>query len=343
MVPIIVLLCVAALLVFLVVMTYRGNGMARYALKRILLLIPTVLLVCVIVFILLRAVPTSAVDYMIYQFQTAGITVDAAQVEHMLGMDKPALIQFFDWFFGIFRGDLGESLFQTESVWDIISRQLPVTLELGILTLIFSNLISIPLGIYCAARQDSIGDYVIRTISVLLLSLPVFWLATMVLVYPAKWWGYAPPMTYVSFFQDPVENMRMFLVPALLGALTQAGMQLRTVRTMTLEVMRLDYIRTAWAKGPKERVILFKHAFRNAMIPVVTMIGGSAATMIGGSVIMESVFNIPGIGQQVITALGSRDYPLVQGCVLVFAIFVMIINLVVDVCYKWIDPRINLD
>lgn len=123
MVPIIVLLCVAALLVFLVVMTYRGNGMARYALKRILLLIPTVLLVCVIVFILLRAVPTSAVDYMIYQFQTAGITVDAAQVEHMLGMDKPALIQFFDWFFGIFRGDLGESLFQTESVWDIISRQ----------------------------------------------------------------------------------------------------------------------------------------------------------------------------------------------------------------------------
>ena len=199
MVPIIVLLCVAALLVFLVVMTYRGNGMARYALKRILLLIPTVLLVCVIVFILLRAVPTSAVDYMIYQFQTAGITVDAAQVEHMLGMDKPALIQFFDWFFGIFRGDLGESLFQTESVWDIISRQLPVTLELGILTLIFSNLISIPLGIYCAARQDSIGDYVIRTISVLLLSLPVFWLATMVLVYPAKWWGYAPPMTYVSF------------------------------------------------------------------------------------------------------------------------------------------------
>ena len=335
MVPIIVLLCVAALLVFLVVMTYRGNGMARYALKRILLLIPTVLLVCVIVFILLRAVPTSAVDYMIYQFQTAGITVDAAQVEHMLGMDKPALIQFFDWFFGIFRGDLGESLFQTESVWDIISRQLPVTLELGILTLIFSNLISIPLGIYCAARQDSIGDYVIRTISVLLLSLPVFWLATMVLVYPAKWWGYAPPMTYVSFFQDPVENMRMFLVPALLGALTQAGMQLRTVRTMTLEVMRQDYIRTCWAKGVGEKRTLFVHALRNSMIPIITMIGGS--------VILETMFNMPGIGAQVVSALDSRDYPLVQGCVLVFSIFVMIVNLLVDLAYKWIDPRVELD
>ena len=343
MVPIIVLLCVAALLVFLVVMTYGGNGMARYALKRILLLIPTVLLVCVIVFILLRAVPTSAVDYMIYQFQTAGITVDAAQVEHMLGMDKPALIQFFDWFFGIFRGDLGESLFQTESVWDIISRQLPVTLELGILTLIFSNLISIPLGIYCAARQDSIGDYVIRTISVLLLSLPVFWLATMVLVYPAKWWGYAPPMTYVSFFQDPVENMRMFLVPALLGALTQAGMQLRTVRTMTLEVMRQDYIRTCWAKGVGEKRTLFVHALRNSMIPIITMIGGAVAGMIGGSVILETMFNMPGIGAQVVSALDSRDYPLVQGCVLVFSIFVMIVNLLVDLAYKWIDPRVELD
>ena len=136
--------------------------MAKYTVKRVLLLIPTLVLVCVIVFALLRVVPGSAVDYMIYQFQTAGIVVDEAQVEHMLGMDQPVVVQFFDWFLGIFRGDLGDSLFQTESVWAIISRQLPVTLELGILTLIFSNLISIPLGIYCAARQDSIPDYVIR-------------------------------------------------------------------------------------------------------------------------------------------------------------------------------------
>lgn len=218
-----------------------------------------------------------------------------------------------------------------------------MTLELGILTLLFSCILSIPIGLFCAAKQDSLPDYAFRVVAILLVSIPVFWIATMVIIYPSLWWGYAPPTTYVSFFENPLENLRMFIIPALLGALMQAGIQMRTVRTMTLEVMRLDYIRTAWAKGTKERVILFKHAFRNAMIPVVTMIGGSAATMIGGSVIMESVFNIPGIGQQVITALGSRDYPLVQGCVLVFAIFVMIINLVVDVCYKWIDPRINLD
>ncbi|MCI8537239.1 MAG: ABC transporter permease [Oscillospiraceae bacterium] len=317
--------------------------MAKYALKRVLLLIPTLLLVCVIVFVLLRTVPGSAVDYMIYQFQTAGVTVDQAQVEHMLGMDKPAVVQFFDWFTGIFQGDLGESLFQAEGVWDIISRQLPVTLELGILTLLFSNMISIPLGIFCAARQDSVSDYLIRIISVLLLSLPVFWIATIVLVYPAVWFGYAPPMTYVPFFTNPAENMKMFLVPALLGAFTQAGMQLRTIRTMTLETMRQDYIRTCWAKGVGETQILFIHALRNSMIPIITMIGGSVAGLVGGSVILETMFNMPGIGAQVVAALDMRDYPLVQGCVLVFSIFVMVVNLIVDLTYKWIDPRVELE
>ena len=317
--------------------------MAKYTVKRCLLLIPTLLLVCIIVFALLRVVPTSAVDYMVYQLRTAGVEVTPEQVEVMLGMDKPAVIQFFDWFFGIFRGDLGESLFQAESVWSIIKRCMPVTLELGILTLIFSNLISIPLGVWCAARQDSISDYIIRIISVLLLSLPVFWIATMVLVYPAQWWGYAPPMTYVSFFENPAENLRMFLVPSLVGAFTQAGMQLRTVRTMTLETMRQDYIRTCWAKGAGEKRILFTHALRNAMIPLITLIGGAVAGLIGGSVILETMFNMPGIGAQVVAALEKRDYPLVQGCVLVFSIFVMVVNLLVDLAYKWIDPRVELD
>ena len=317
--------------------------MGKYIGKRILLLVPAVFLVCVIVFALMRLVPGDAVDSIIYKYSSMGISADRAEVEAMLGLDQPAVAQFFTWLKGVLTGDLGDSLFEYESVASIIGRQLPVTLELGILTLLFSCILSIPIGLFCAAKQDSLPDYAFRVVAILLVSIPVFWIATMVIIYPSLWSSYAPPTTYVSFFENPLENLRMFIIPALLGALMQAGIQMRTVRTMTLEVMRLDYIRTAWAKGTKERVILFKHAFRNAMIPVVTMIGGSAATMIGGSVIMESVFNIPGIGQQVITALGSRDYPLVQGCVLVFAIFVMIINLVVDVCYKWIDPRINLD
>ena len=204
-------------------------------------------------------------------------------------------------------------------------------------------MISIPLGLFCAARQDSISDQTIRTISVILMSLPVFWIGTLVLIYPAKWFGYAPATMYIPFLKSPLQNLSMFIIPSLLGAMTQAGAQIRMVRTMTLEVMRQDYIRTAWAKGVKEKRVLFRHAFRNALIPIITIIGASVAGLIGGSVILESMFNLPGIGQQLVTALSNRDYPLVQGCCLVFSIFVMLINLLVDLCYKWIDPRVELE
>ena len=241
------------------------------------------------------------------------------------------------------RADFGDCLFQSETVLAAIGRQLGPSLELAILTLILTNLISIPLGLFCAARQDSISDYSIRVFSLVLMSVPVFWLAIIVLVYPAIWWGYSPPSQYISIFKSPGQNLQMFFLPALLGAITQAGMQLRVVRTVILDVMRTDYIRTAWAKGDTERRVLYRHAFRNGLIPVVTVIGNSVAGLIGGSVILENIFNIPGIGHQVISAIGKRDYPLVQGCVLIFALITMVINLLVDISYKWIDPRVSLD
>ena len=213
------------------------------------------------------------------------------------------------------------------------------TLRLFALTLV----ISIPLGLFCAARQDSISDYTIRVISTILIALPVFWVATLVLIYPNLWWGWAPKVTYVPIWEHPLENLAMFLPPAILSAIGQAGIQMRTIRTMTLEVMRQDYIRTAWAKGVPERRVLFKYAFRNSMIPIITMIGGSVAMMIGGNVVMENIFNIPGLGQAMVAALNSRDYPIVQGCVLVLSLFVMCINLLVDLAYKWIDPRVSLE
>ena len=317
--------------------------MAKYTIKRILLLIPTLFIVCVIVFALLRMVPGSALDQIVYKYSTAGIEIDKEAVAAQLGMDKPAVIQFFSWMGDLLRGDMGESLFQAESVGAIIQRQLPVSLELGVLTLILTNLISIPLGLFCAARQDSISDYTIRVISTILIALPVFWIATLVLIYPNLWWGWAPTVTYVPIWEDPIQNLSMFLLPALLSAIGQAGIQMRTIRTMTLEVMRQDYIRTAWAKGVPERRVLFKYAFRNSMIPIITMIGGSVAMMIGGNVVMENIFNIPGLGQAMVAALNSRDYPIVQGCVLVLSLFVMCINLIVDLAYKWIDPRVTLD
>ena len=318
--------------------------MGKYIVKRVLLLIPTAILVSLIVFLLLRMLPGDAVESLRYQLQSKGnYEVTREEVEVMLGMDKPWYIQFFVWLWGAVRGDLGKCFFQTETVLGAIGRQLPPSLELGILTLILTNLISIPLGLFCAAHQDSISDYTIRVISLILMSIPVFWLAIVVLIYPSLWWGYAPPTQYVSFFKNPGQNLQMMFLPALLGAITQAGMQLRTVRTVILDVMRTDFIRTAWAKGDKERQVLYKHALRNGMIPVITVIGGAVGGLIGGSVLLENIFSIPGIGAQVISAIGARDYPLVQGCVLVFAMFTMLVNLIVDVSYKWIDPRVSFD
>ena len=317
--------------------------MGKYVLKRILLLIPTMILVCVIVFVLMRLVPGSAVDMVVYQYQQNGIEITYEEAEAKLGLDKPAVVQFFEWFGGILTGDLGDCLFTEETVWSVLKAQIPVSLELSIMTLVLSELIGIPLGLYCASHPDTPGDVIIRTLGVIMGSVPVFWIGTIVLVYPAMWWGYSPPLTYVSFFENPLENLQMFLIPAILGALTSAGNNIRTVRTMTLEVMRQDYVRTAWAKGAKQSRVMTAHAFRNALIPIITMIGGSIAGLLGGNVVMENLFNIPGIGQQVVTALNNRDYPLAQGCTVVFALYSMIVILIVDLLYTVCDPRVSLE
>ncbi len=317
--------------------------MGKYLVKRLLLLIPTLILVCVIVFALMRMIPGDAVDMVVYNYATNGQVITRAEAEAKLGLDKPAVTQFFIWFGNMLRGDLGNCLFRGDTVWSVIRAQLPISLELALLTFLFSLVISIPIGLYCAAHPDTISDGVIRTLSVVLASMPVFWIGTMVLVYPAVWWGFSIPLTYVSITQNFAQNMRMFLVPSLVAAVTSAGMNIRAVRTMTLEVMRQDYVRTGWAKGAGEGRVMFCHAFRNALIPVITLFGGSVAGLVGGSVVIENMFNIPGIGQQVVTALNNRDYPLAQGCTVVFAVFVMLINLVVDIAYKWCDPRVSLE
>lgn len=318
--------------------------MGKYIVKRLLLLIPTLFLVCLIVFALMRCLPGDAVDALLYRLQTTGNNSATRETaEAMLGMDKPAVVQFFIWLADVLHGDLGDCFFQNSTVQGVIAHNIVPSLELGIFTLIITVVIAIPLGTFCAAHQDSISDYVIRTISLILMSLPVFWIATIVLIYPAIYLHWAPSTEYVGFFKDPIQNLKMFLVPALLGAVTNCGMQLRYVRTVTLETMRMDYIRTARAKGVKGRVVLFRHALRNSMIPVITLIGGCVSALIGGSVILENLYSIPGIGSTVVNALNNRDYPLVQGCILIFSVFAMIVNLIVDVCYKVVDPRVKLD
>ena len=317
--------------------------MGKYIIKRVLLLIPALLVVTIVTFGLMRMMPGSAVDLIVNKYQTLGYSVDRQMVIEQLGMDKPAVQQYFVWLGDLLRGDMGDSLFQNQSVGTLIATKLPITLELGILTLILANVISIPLGVFTAARQDSFGDYAARVIAIILMAMPLFWIGTLVLIYPAKWWGYAPTISYVSILDGFAENMKMFLVPAILNALAQVGMQMRMVRTSLLDVMRQDYVRTAWSKGIGESTVLFQHAFRNTLIPVITLIGGSVSGLMGGSVILENLFNIPGLGSCMVTALNNYDYPLVQGCVLVISVVVMLVNLLVDIAYKWCDPRVSLE
>jgi peptide/nickel transport system permease protein len=315
----------------------------NYIIKRLLLLIPTLFIVSVIVFLLVRFVPGSAIDVIQATISQAGVTqVDRAAIAHALGLDVPVHVQYIRWIGDIIlHGDLGTSIIQGQPVLSMIVRRLPVTLELGLLALIISTLIGVPLGTYSAVRQDSLGDYTGRTIAILLIAIPSFWLAILIMIYPAIWWGWAPPVKLIPFTENPIGNLGMFLIPAAILGTATAGGIMRMQRTMVLEVMRQDYIRTAWAKGLTERVVIMRHGLKNAFIPVITILGGQVGMLIGGAVIIENIFCLPGLGQLALQALNQRDYPLVMALTLVTAVFVMLVNLIVDLTYTWLDPRIR--
>ena len=317
--------------------------MTNYIIRRILLLIPILFIVSVIVFLLVRWVPGSAIDVIVgYLSQGGTVEVDRAAIAHSLGLDVPIHVQYVRWMGNIvLHGDFGNSIINGQPVLKTILGRLPVTLELGLLGLIISTLIGLPLGIYSAVRQDTLGDYSGRTISILLISIPSFWLATLIMIYPSIWWGWAPPVRLIPLKADPIGNLGMFLIPATILGTATAGGLMRMTRTMTLEVMRQDYIRTAWSKGLTESVVIMRHAIKNAFIPVITIIGGGVAMLIGGAVIIENIFCLPGLGQLALQALGQRDYPMVSAITMITAVFVMVCNLVVDISYSWLDPRIR--
>jgi len=329
--------------------------MRAYIIKRLLLVIPTVFVVTVIVFFLIRLIPGDAVDIMSQRLLTAGGGIDVAaakeMIRHHLGLDVPILHQYGRWigvvaqangsFSGLFQGDLGVSLWRPTSVLEEIALRWPVTLELGVMGLIIGQLIALPIGIYSALRQDTWGDYIGRSFAIFCIAVPTFWIGTLVIVFPAIWWGYMPPIMFVPFLEDPIGNLKMFIVPATILGAAMAGGSMRMTRTMMLEVLRQDYIRTAWAKGLKERVVILRHALKNALIPVVTLVGLFVPVMIGGAVIVETIFNLPGMGALIVHATTYRDYPILSGTVLVFGLGMVIINLTVDLTYAYLDPRVR--
>ena len=315
--------------------------MRAYILRRLLLVIPTVLIVSLIVFFMIRLIPGSIVDTMVAQYQYV-TQLDKQAIEHSLGFDVPLIVQYGRWIGQIFlHGDLGKSLWTKTPIINEIKARWPVTLELGILGIIIAQLIALPVGIYSAIRQDRPGDYFARSFAIMLIAIPNFWVATMVIVFPSLWWGYMPSIRLIRFTADPIGNLKMFIIPAIVLGMEFSGMTMRMTRTMMLEVLRQDYIRTAWAKGLEERVVIMRHALKNALIPVITIIGWQLPVLIGGTVIIENIFQLPGMGQLIINATQQRDYTVVSAVLFLFAFVILLINLLVDMTYAFLDPRIH--
>ena len=319
--------------------------MRTYILRRLLLAIPTILIVVFLTTLAIRLIPGDAVDVLVGQMDLSGKENREElrkELERELGLDVPVHIQYLRWLRDLLlHGDLGESIFIGGEVKDHIFQRLPVTIELGILSLIVALLISFPIGIYSAVRQDTVSDYVTRSIAILLISVPSFWVGIIVVVFPSIWWGWSPPIINISLWEDPWGNLKMYILPAAILGMAINGVNMRLTRTMMLEVVREDYIRTAYSKGLTEKVVVFRHAVKNALIPVITVVGLNVPIVIGGSVIIEQIFLLPGMGRLAIEAALIRDFPLVIGVTFVFSLFVLVIILITDLSYAWLDPRIR--
>lgn len=314
--------------------------MQEYILRRVLLIIPTMLIVSFIIFSLVRLLPGDVVLAQLAQAPNFR-PEDAEVLRQKLGLHEPWLVQYSKWLTGVIRGDLGRSLWSDRKIADLIKERVPVTLELALLTFVIANTIALTFGVVSAMRQDTPLDYILRLLSIGGLSFPNFWIATLAIVLGSRYLGYLPPLTYIPFTSDPSGNLRQFLVPAGIIAIASTATIMRMVRSSMLEVLRQDYIRTAWSKGLRERQVIYSHAVRNALLPVVTLQGAQLNFLLSGSLIIEIIFNLPGLGRLTYDGVLQRDYTLVQGMVLVFGTLFVVINLVVDLTYAWLDPRIR--
>ena len=311
-----------------------------YLFQRFITAFLTLFGMSVVIFILLRLVPGNIVDIL---FSSAGYVNPAAKQEiaHELGLDQSIPVQYGRWLKDIARGDLGKSYRYDIPAWQVIKPRIPVTVELAFFALLIAVMLGVPVGVLSAVRQDTATDYLLRTLSLAGLSMPSFWLGMVIILFLVSWFGWIPSMTYVSPFENFKAHVLQFLFPALAVGYRSSALIMRITRSSMLDILREDYIRTAWAKGQREWIVVFGHALRNAMLPVVTVIGIEFAFMIGGLVVTETVFNLPGVARYLVDAILWRDYPVVQNLVMFIAIVVVVANLTVDILYGWLDPRIR--
>lgn len=316
--------------------------MHAYIIRRVLALIPTLIFASLIVFITVRLIPGDVIDMMLSTNDIGADKKSREQLQAALGLDQPVYFQYFRWIGALlFEGSLGKSLWQNTSVMEDILHRLPLTFELGLMAMIVALIVGIPIGVYSAVAQDTLGDYITRSFAILALALPGFWVGTLVMVFPSIWWGWSPDVKLTPFTEDPLRQMGQMLIPALILGKAFSAVVMRLTRTMMLEVMRQDYIRTALAKGLATRTTILRHALRNALIPVVTLVGLQAPVLFGGAVILEQIFVIPGMGLLLLEAVSQRDYPIITGVFLIVGVAVVFINLLVDLSYGLLDPKVR--
>ena len=316
--------------------------MRTYITKRLLLIVPTLLGVAALVFFIMRVIPGD-VTLLILGGDQAG-RIDPSQIaamKHELGLDQPLLVQFGTWLWGVLRFDFGTSLWTGQPVMQELLIRLPLSLELALMASLVSVLIAIPLGMLAAVRQDSWVDYVVRVVSIGGLAIPSFWVGILCILLLVIYFGWGPPLEFTPPWIDPWANFQQMVWPVVTVGYRYAAVTTRMTRSTVLEVLREDYIRTAWAKGLRERVVVVRHALKNAMLPVITLIGTEFAFLIGGLVVTETVFTLNGVGRFVVDAVAHRDYPVVQALVFLIAFGFVIVNLLVDLTYAWLDPRIR--
>ena len=318
--------------------------MRPYVVRRLILFVPTLIGASILIFVLMRLVPGDIAEILVYQTGSESSAIQKRQIQQIrreLGLDRPVIVQYLDWAGNAIRGDFGQSYVQRRPVRDILQERFPRSMELALLTLLIAVVWAIPLGVVSAVRQNTAVDYIARVLSLSGLSLPLFFTGALILYGLVRFFRWLPPLEFVPFTENPVENLKQLIWPALAQAYYISAPITRLTRSQMLEVVRQDFVRTARAKGLAERAVFYRHALRNSLLPVVTFIGWWGGRLLGGLVIMEIIFVVPGMGTALVQAVSQRDYPTVQALIFLMALVFLVVNLFVDIVYAWLDPRIH--
>jgi len=316
----------------------------QYVARRVLLFVPSLIGASILIFVLLRLVPGDIAEIIVYQAGAESATIQQKQIQEIraeLGLDRPIVVQYLAWLGNALRGDFGHSYIQQRPVTEILRERFPRSLELAFLTLVVAVVWAVPLGVVSAVRQNTWVDYLVRLVSISGLSLPIFFTGVLILWALVRFFRWLPPLEWVPFFEDPIENLKHLIFPTVAQAYYIAAPIMRLTRSQMLEVVRQDYVRTARAKGLTDRAVVYQHALSNSLLPVVTFVGWWGGRLLGGIIIMEIIFAVPGMGTALVQAVSNRDYPTVQAIVFVMALVFLTLNLLVDLVYGWLDPRIR--